>query len=73
MIKHRQKRTIEADEQAVPITQATLDTRSYAGKRRWFGLAAKNPTRSGTSQHVLDVAKRMMKEYHADLDYLKDR
>lgn len=29
--------------------------------------------RQGVSQHVLDTAERLMKEYQSDLDYLKDR
>ena len=31
------------------------------------------PTRHGISQHVLNSAERLMKEYQPDLDYLKDR
>ncbi len=31
------------------------------------------PMRRGTSPRVLKAAKRLMKEYQADLDYLRDR
>lgn len=43
------------------------------GKRRLLRMPFKNAVRHGVSHQVLDVAKRLMKEYQTDLDYLRDK
>lgn len=38
-----------------------------------FRMWSRIQMRRGISQHVIDTAERLMQEYQADLDYLKDR
>ena len=46
--------------------------RSVVRRLRWRREDRHFVIREGVSQEVMDAAERLMKEYKADLDYLKD-
>ena len=47
--------------------------RNVVRRLRWREEDKRFVVREGVSQEVMDAAERLMKEYKADLDYLKDR
>lgn len=50
-----------------------FDAREIRPRKRSRWHTPKLFVRKGVSQHVLDTADQMMKEYQDVLDYLKDR
>ncbi|TMC18257.1 MAG: hypothetical protein E6J34_17610 [Chloroflexi bacterium] len=75
MLKIRPQGTVGSDNREFRATNLESKLASHKATKGWFRLAFRIPKRQrqGVSKQALDVAKRMMKEYQADLDYLKDR
>ena len=69
MIKEKHQREVRAEGKFVPDIVDTCTPR----KRQVFRIRLSMPVRRGVSRYVLETAKRLMQEYRADLDYLRDR
>jgi hypothetical protein len=69
MITERNQEVVQAKRTFASGGKSTHASR----ERRLFKAKLRIPMRRGISQHVIDTAERLMQEYQADLDYLKDR
>lgn len=69
MIKEKPQGTVRMRGRNASDVKGAFNTHRIRVKQHIPGI----PTRHGISQRVLNSAEQLMKEYQADLDYLKDR
>jgi hypothetical protein len=69
MLKETPQETVRMRNRSASNVKGTFNTQRVGVKHHIPGL----PRRHGISQQVLNSAERLMREYQADLDYLKDR
>jgi len=75
MLKIRQQGTVGSDNREFRAANLESNLGFHKAIKGWFRLTFRIPERQrqGVSKEALDAGRRMMKEYQADLDYLKDR
>jgi len=76
MIKNEQQRTAVTRGKVNNRAKGAAGSSDVHAKQNSFRVSAKHsvkPVRQNVSQKVMDAAERMMKEYEADLEYLKDK
>jgi hypothetical protein len=69
MIKERHQGEVRIDSKCSTDVEGTCMPREH----RLFHMQSRIPIRHGVSQRVIEAAKRLKKEYQADLDYLQDK